>query len=110
MDTKRHSRCCPACGHHFIPWGSWRISQWSCLKCPSCGVQLNRRRDAQFFLLLFVAMILVVSPGLLILTGFPVAGAITLLIIVVLLVWVVDSLTIRLVVAGKWRGLRGYEV
>ena len=55
-------------------------------------------------------MILVVSPGLLIFTGFPVAGAIALLIIVILLVWVVDSLTMRLVVAGKWRGLRGYEV
>src|SRR5271168_1901015 len=28
MDTKRHPRSCPACGHHFIPWGTWRIYAW----------------------------------------------------------------------------------
>ena len=109
MNTHRHSRCCPSCGHHFIPWNTWQISQWSCLKCPSCGARLNRRRDAQFFLMLFVGIILVVSPVLLMLIGFPIAGVIPLIVIAAFLVWLVDVLTVRLVVAGRWRGFRGYE-
>jgi hypothetical protein len=55
-------------------------------------------------------MIFVASPGLLMLTGFPIAGAIVLIVIIAFIVWLVDVLTVRLVVAGRWRGLRGYEV
>ena len=55
-------------------------------------------------------MIFVVSPVLLMLTGFPIAGVIPLIVIAVFLAWLVDVLTVRLVVAGRWRGFRGYEV
>jgi len=110
MDTELHPRCCPSCGHRFIPWGSWRISQWSCLRCPSCDVRLNRRRDAQLFLLFIVGMVLIASLVALVFTGFPIVGVIALIVLTVVLVWVVDCLPVRLVVAGRWRGLRGYEV
>jgi hypothetical protein len=55
-------------------------------------------------------MIFVVSPALLILTGFPIVGAIALAGTIAFLIWLVDVFTVRLVVAGRWRGLRGYEV
>ena len=78
VNTHQHPRCCPSCNHHFVPWSTWQISQWSCLKCPRCGVRLNRRRDAQIFLMLFVGMFFVASPVLLMLTGFHIAGVIPL--------------------------------
>jgi hypothetical protein len=55
-------------------------------------------------------MIVVGSPALLILAGLSIVGAIALSVMVALLVWFIDVLTVRLVVAGRWRGLRGYEV
>jgi hypothetical protein len=58
----------------------------------------------------FGGLILVASPALLILAGLPIAGAIALIVMVAFLVWLMDVLTVRLVVAGRWRGLRGYEV
>jgi hypothetical protein len=80
------------------------------MKCPTCGVRLNRRRDAQFFLVFFIGMIFVASPVLFMFAGFPIADAIPLVFIITFLVWLVDVLTVRLVVAGRWRGLLGYEV
>jgi len=41
--------------------------------------------------------------------GLPVGEAIALGAIVASVTWLVDVLTVRLVVAGKWRGLLGYE-
>jgi hypothetical protein len=55
-------------------------------------------------------MIIVALPALLILHGLPIAAAIGLGVIAAFIVWLVDVLTVRLVVAGKWRGLLGCEV
>ena len=111
MRSNNAPRCCPACGHRFIPWGSWRISQWSCLPCPSCGVRLNRRHDAQFFVVwvtwLVVCCLVVAFLPLL---GTPVVAVVAMAVVSACVASVVDALTIRLVVAGKWRGLLGYEV
>jgi hypothetical protein len=52
----------------------------------------------------------VVSPGFLVFTGFPRVGVIALIVVAIILMWIIDIFTVRLVVAGRWRGLRGYEV
>ncbi len=41
MKTPPHSRCCPVCGHRFIPWRVWQIGRWTCIRCPSCSVRLR---------------------------------------------------------------------
>ena len=106
MNTHSHSRCCPSCGHHFVPWATWRISRWSCLRCPSCSAQLNRRLDAQFFLVWF-SWIFPCSllAGFSSVIGIPVSAVVSLTVIAFFLAWLVDLLTVRLVVAGRWRGL-----
>jgi hypothetical protein len=106
MDVKRHSRCCPACGHRFIPWATWRITTWSCLPCPKCGVRLNRRRGIQLVLINLTG----VTIYILLLSAFgavhelSLATGIALIIFAMFITWLVDALTVRLVVAGKWRG------
>jgi hypothetical protein len=55
-------------------------------------------------------MIIVAASALLILTGLSIAAAIALGVVAAFLVGLIDILTVRLVVAGKWRGLLGYEV
>jgi hypothetical protein len=112
MDTKRHPRCCPACGHHFIPWGTLRISRWTCLPCPRCGIRLKRRIDSQLLLVWLTAWFVVV-----IVIGTATLGSIAVGLVALMVVltgfvaWLVDVMTVRLVVAGRWRGLlRGYEV
>jgi DNA-directed RNA polymerase subunit RPC12/RpoP len=100
-------RRCPACGHAFIPWRVWQISRWSCIRCPHCATRLKRRVDLQLLLIscaLFVPVLAV--------TGDLVAH--TLVFWAACMLWasvvlVVDAMTVKLVIAGKWRGLRGYE-
>ncbi len=74
-------------------------------------MRLNRRHDGQFF---FVwATWLVVScllAAILPLFGTPLVAIVALAVVLACGAWIVDTLTIRLVVAGKWRGLLGYEV
>jgi len=57
-------------------------------------------------------MFFMTMPTLLLLVGIrlPVSGAISFMLIVGFLIWLIDVLSMRLVVAGRWRGLRGYEV
>jgi DNA-directed RNA polymerase subunit RPC12/RpoP len=107
MNTKGHRRCCPACGHHFVPWNVWRISIYSSIRCPKCGARLTRRRDLQFFALPFV-IVCVFATGLLL--GFsPRAFLAYALLVLVLIAWPLDAFTVRLVQQGKWRGWwRGY--
>jgi hypothetical protein len=42
--------------------------------------------------------------------GLPFAISIALIFIIFVVTWLVDVLTVRLVVAGRWRGLFGYEI
>ena len=41
--------------------------------------------------------------------GMPFAVCIALIVVAVFVTWLVDVLTVRLVVAGKWKGILGYE-
>ena len=36
-------RNCPSCQHRFVPWEEWKITRWSCMKCPACHAKLNRK-------------------------------------------------------------------
>jgi len=55
-------------------------------------------------------MILIASSVLPFFAGLSIGAAIPLLVVAVFLFYLFDVLTVRLVVAGKWRGLLGYEV
>jgi hypothetical protein len=108
VKTTRHPKCCPACGHHFIPWNIWRVSIYSPIRCPKYDAKLIRRRDLQFFLGSFIIFCVF---GVSLLLGFsPRAFFVCTVLVMVLVVWPVDAVTVRLVQAGRWRGwLRGYE-
>lgn len=41
--------------------------------------------------------------------GLPVAISIALVVVIMFMTWLIDVLTVRLVIAGRWRGLFGYE-
>ena len=103
------ARKCPNCSARFIPWRVWAITRWSCISCPSCGARLNRRMDWQFGILILVGLsaLQIVTSILMASTSWPfwVLG----LAVFVGIYWLADIATIRLVVAGKPKGLRGYE-
>src|SRR6266481_699745 len=106
MNTSIQSKHCPACGHHFIPWRVWQITRWSCLRCTHCGIQLNRRLDWQFlFMSLAFGMMLSVA----IWFEIHIVWRVLAVIVAFALAWFLDAMTVRLVVAGRWRGLLGYE-
>ena len=100
MNMKRHRRCCPACGERFIPWGTWRITRWTSLACPICGVRLNRRFDIQFWLVNLIEALFFISIFAAI-HELSLAVGVVLLAVVMLITWMADVLTVRLVVAGK---------
>jgi hypothetical protein len=64
---------------------------------------LKRRRDAQFYRIIFYGMIPLVILQLLVLMGFPIAWRLALFIssVGLALIWLIDALTVRLVVAGR---------
>ena len=108
VNIARHPRCCPACGHHFVPWNIWRVSIYSPIRCPKCAAKLIRRRDLQFFLAPFI--ILCIFGISLLLHWSPWTFVVCALLVMILVVRPIDALTVRLVQAGRWRGwLRGYE-
>ena len=86
------------------------------MRCPNCQVLLNRRIDLQLIIVFTLAMAAVlsmtawifnISGGVSIGSGLVVAAATTIILAVA---WVVDVVTVRLVVPGRFRGLWGYEV
>lgn len=109
MNTK--PRCCPACGHSFIPWGVWKISRWSGVKCPKCSTLLIRNYDIQFFTLIFI-IIFGVTVGTMILRVFSEVSYASVIIFVggAILLFVGDAYTVRLQQAGVFRGVRGYKL
>ena len=70
---------------------------------------LNRRYDAQFFLVWLSFFALCVLIGFSPLIGMPFVGAVVSLVIVAVSFWLLDVWTVRLVVPGRWRGFLGYE-
>jgi hypothetical protein len=95
---------CPACGHRFLPWNTWRITRFSCVPCPGCGEKLNRRIDAQFFLTLAAFAVL---GALLVVWALrwrmPQANFLVFLGIAAVVTWLIDVLTVRLVASEKVR-------
>lgn len=101
----RHPQSCPACQHRFVPWKVWRVSTWSCIRCPHCNSALNRRRDLQFFFVLLPEIALItLALNLPIHIWERVFAALA----VMLVGYMVDALTVKLVLAKQWRGIRGY--
>ena len=76
------------------------------MHCPHCDARLVRRLDLQCFvvgsfpMLLFLAVVLV---------GIPLVWQTVLAVVIVTVTWYVDAITVRLVEAGKWRGILGYD-
>ena len=89
----------------FVPWQAWRITRWSCIRCPHCSALLNRKFDLQF---LFISLFLLAS---LLPLALSLPIAIRLLLVAILLAtgFVLDSYTVKLVRAGKRMGMDGYE-
>jgi hypothetical protein len=92
MKTSRHPRCCPVCGHRFIPWRVWQIGRWSCIHCPSCRVRLTRQFDRQCFAIIFAMCILLVAVPFI---QKP-ARQIVIGVLGILLIAIVDAATVRL--------------
>ena len=101
----RHPQTCPACQHRFVPWKVGCVSTWSCIRCPHCDTALNRRRDLQFAAV-FLPQIALVT----LLFNLPIHiwQRVFAAIAVVLVGYIVDALTVKLVVAKHWRGIRGF--
>lgn len=79
---------------------------------PKCGARLTRRRDLQFFgLSLFMLLLLGAIDTIVLFFHLSVmVFAVSAVLLVVLVIWPIDALTVRLVQPGKWRGCwRGYE-
>jgi uncharacterized paraquat-inducible protein A len=101
----RHPQSCPACQHRFVPWQVGRISTWSCIHCPRCNAALNRRRDLQFFR---VFLPQIASITLIFNLPINVWQRVLVASVVVSVGYVVDALTVKLMIAKEWRGIRGY--
>ncbi len=101
----RHSQTCPACQHRFVPWNVGCVSTWSCIRCPQCNTALNRRRDAQFFAV-FLPQIALIT----LVFNLPIHiwARVFASLAVIVVGYIVDALTVKLVVARQWRGLRGF--
>lgn len=94
---------CPDCHHRFIPWSVWKITRWSCIKCPICTCKLNRQfelRETAIFYGIFGGLTWLYasggSPAFLV----PVGAA---------LLYFVDVCTVRLIQADSSRKLAGHR-
>lgn len=82
---------CPKCNNRLSPLKVWLISRWSPLRCDSCGTNLTRSIDRQFFIisvLLFSGIVFFIATPLF-LIGWVIA------------VMLLDAYTIRLVSDDK---------
>ena len=105
---------CPNCSRPFVPWRAWAITRWSCIACPACGVALSRHLDWRVFLLIIVSAPLGATIPLAVYAlplSLPVKRLVALacLIVFLILFWLIEVLTVRLVVAGEKRGRFGYK-
>jgi hypothetical protein len=72
-------------------------------------VPLTRRTNFQFFALVAVSQLVVpLALLLVVLMPIPIIGKLALSSVAIALFWLLDVLTVRLVVAPTKRGLRGY--
>ena len=104
---RRQARTCPACGHKFIPWQAWKITRWSNIACPSCQAPLNRKVDAQLFLIAIAAWLVLTVVNVWLLSSL--AARVVSFFAVVVALELLDTFTMRLVRAGERRGIRGYK-
>ena len=90
---------CPDCHHRFIPWTVWKITRWSCIKCPICPGKLNRQfelREAAIFYGIFGGLTWLYASG---------ASPAFLVPVGAVLLYVVDVCTVRLTQADAIRNL-----
>ncbi len=97
---------CPNCNSKLSKLGLFRITAWSSLKCPRCKALLNRRIDLQLFLvaLLGTSLAMIVPFLVLIQTGSWPLFYVSI-VLLVLLVWITDMLTVKLHKAEKRSGI-----
>ena len=94
-------RMCPRCSKSFIPWRVWAITRWTCIACPHCGARLNRELDWRFAVFMVVGLSVLQIGALLLMVATPWPFWILGFGVFLGLFWIVDILTIRLVVASK---------
>ena len=101
-------RFCPACEESFVPWGAWKISRWTGIKCPFCSAPLTRSYDVQFWRL--VLLIVLVVPFLVTSFSFLGISSVGAFLTSVIPLYILDVFTIRLQVAREFGGIRGYKM
>ena len=107
MSALKHA--CPKCSASFIPWRVWAISRWTCIACPACGAQLNRSHGWRFAVLLVLGLTALQVGTLVLVASTPWPIWVLALASFLVAFWLLDVATVRLVLAGKMRGIRGYE-
>jgi len=85
---------CPVCGHKFIPWEAWKITRWSSISCPACKAKLNREKDTQFFM---VVLLGIIGPAICMLLQLSLLWFMVSAIVSAIVMYVADTLTVRLV-------------
>ena len=101
-------RNCPSCQHRFVPWAEWRITRWSCMKCPACSAKLNRKFGLRSIAMVvsIISVLIVVSS----LTPPTLAVQTSLFAAAFAIGYFVDLCTIELAEPKSYRRFVGYEV
>ena len=94
MEQRARSNICPTCGKSFIPWGIWRVTRWTFLRCPSCGGRLGRKLGLQFWLISIIGIV-----GAIAVVNLPLAWyyRVALVATILLIDWLIDVVTVRLI-------------
>ena len=98
---------CPQCQHRFRPWNVVRISRWTCIPCPACGVLLNRRVDLRGSALVLGLLLAVAAATMLLPMGWWLIAVI--FVVVPAVGWIVDACTVQLYVPTRRRRFLGYD-
>ena len=76
------------------------------MRCPHCDARLVRRLDRQCFLVGSLSMVLFLP---VVFIPIPLVWQMVLAVGVMTVTWYIDAITVRLVEAGGWRGILGYD-
>lgn len=99
------SHPCPRCSTPFVPWRVWAITRWSCIACPACGARLNRHLDLRFAALIIVGLTLLQVGLITLVASTPWPIWVSALVVFLAAFWLIDVLTVSLVVQEKRRGI-----
>jgi len=83
-----------------------KVTHWSSIRCPECGVLCNRKLDLQFFLVTFLGTVLSILFSIFVFIWTQSFILMILsLVLLALVVFIVDPYTVRLHKAEKRKGL-----